>query len=75
MRETINNELYAQGWTQLAGPFSEDEEHMMAAFIEDAEACNKDFLIQPVGYATGGYDKNAKLIWQRSKLSAAARAA
>ena len=75
MREATNTELYEAGWSQLAGPFSPDEEHMMPKFIEDAAACNKETMIRPMGYPTGGFGKEALVIWQRSKLSAAALAA
>jgi hypothetical protein len=75
MREATNNELYAAGWSQLAGPFSEAEKDMMPAFIEDAAACGKETMIRAIGYPTGGYGKEDFVIWQRSKLSAAARAA
>lgn len=75
MSRASAKELSEAGWSQLAGPFNEAETHMMAAFIRDAEKCNKETMVLPIGYATGGYSKEAKIIWQRSRRRADAMAA
>jgi hypothetical protein len=67
-----SEQLLAEGWQQLAGPFGSNEEHMIDGFVSDALAHGKDVRIEPIDYATGGQRAGAKMIWQRSKRLAAA---
>jgi hypothetical protein len=62
-----DKQLRGDGWVPLAGPFAAHEEAMMAGFIADADANNKDIMRVPLGKRADGYRADATVLWQRSK--------
>jgi hypothetical protein len=64
---TPEEQLEADGWQLLAGPFNAKEEGMMKGFITDAHNAGRQTLIRELGYRIGTHREDSKMIWQRGK--------